>query len=116
MKNLHHSLKAVRQRAKRLQSKVNQIIENEPITLQPNVAEDLAQIVEDVSPENSPEIVFWGQQRAYNRLKDKHQTRWQSLYALNLKYMSSSDHQAVCQSGIKSTLRENTGRLYFITS
>ena len=81
------------------------MIENEAITLQPNDAEDLAQIVEDVSPtvaekfpENSPQRVFWDQQRAYNRLRDKHQMRWHPLvlrFALNLKYMSSSAYRAV---------------------
>ena len=95
------------------------MIENEAITLQPNDAEDLAQIVEDVSPtvaekfpENSPQRVFLDQQRAYNRLRDKRQMRWHPLvlwFALNLKYMSSSAYQA---GGIISLPSERTLTVY----
>ena len=65
MRNLHTSLRVAKQQAKRLQTKVDQIIANEAIPLQPNDAEDFAQIVEDVSstvkenfPDNSPQRVF----------------------------------------------------------
>ena len=50
MKNLHQSLRAAKQQAKQLQSKVNQLIEGEGIPLQPSDAEDISQIVEDVIP------------------------------------------------------------------
>ena len=50
MKNLLHSLRVAKQQAKRLQSKVDQLIESEAIPLQPNDAEDLIQIIDDLSP------------------------------------------------------------------
>ena len=50
LKNLHQSLRAAKQQSNRLQSKINQLIESEGIQLQPNDAEDISQIVEDVTP------------------------------------------------------------------
>ena len=58
MKNLHQSLRVAKQQAKRLQAKVDEMIENGAVPLPPNDAEDLTQIMDDVSPivaENFPE-------------------------------------------------------------
>jgi hypothetical protein len=49
MKNLHQSLRTAKQQSKRLQAKVNQLIETEGIPLHPNDAEDISQIVDDVN-------------------------------------------------------------------
>ena len=118
LKNLHQSLRAAKQQSNRLQSKINQLIESEGIQLQPNDAEDISQIVEDVTPtvvenfpESSPQRVFWDQQRIYNRLGNKRQMRWHPLvlrFALNLKYMSTSAYRAVRQSGIINLPSERT--------
>ena len=118
MKNLHQSLRIAKQQAKRLQSKISQLIESEGIPLHPNDAEDISQIVEDVTPtvvenfpESSPQRVFWDQQRIYNRLRNKCQMKWHPLvirFALNLKYMSSSAYRAVRQSGIINLPSERT--------
>ena len=43
MKSPHLSLRAAKQQAKQLQSKVNQFIESEGIPLQPNNAKDISQ-------------------------------------------------------------------------
>ena len=111
-------VRTAKQQSNRLQSKINQLIESEGIQLQPNDAEDISQIVEDVTPtvvenfpESSPQRVFWDQQRIYNRLGNKRQMRWHPLvlrFALNLKYMSTSAYRAVRQSGIINLPSERT--------
>ena len=118
MKNLHQSLRSVKRQVKRLDSKVSSLIEKEAILLQPVDATDIEQVVEEVDPlvadkfpENSPQRIFWDQQRMSNQLKDKRQMRWHPLiirFALNLKYMSSSAYRAVRQGGLISLPSERT--------
>ena len=62
-------------------------------------------LIEESFPSNSPQRIFWEQQMACNRLKDKRQIKWHPLvlrFALNLKYLSTSAYRAVQQSGIIS--------------
>lgn len=61
---------------------INQLIEIEGIPLHPNDAEDISQIVDDVTPtvtenfpEGSPQRMFWDQQIIYSRLRHKRQMR-----------------------------------------
>lgn len=88
------------------------LIEKDGISLETNDAADISTIVSEMSatvtrdfPPNSPQRIFWEQQSAYNRLKEKRQIKWHPLvirFALNLKYMSTSAYRAVRQSGIIS--------------
>ena len=75
------------------------------------VVKELSQSVEDNFPEESPQRIFWNQQKQYTQLKDKRQMRWHPLvvrFALNLKYMSTSAYKAVRQSGVMSVPSEHT--------
>ena len=118
MKNLHKSYKIAKQQVRRLELKVKQLIINEGISLQPCDTADISQIVEDVTPvveqnfpQDSPQRVFWDQQRMYNRLTSKREMKWHPLvlrFALNLKYMSTSAYRAVRQSGIINLPSERT--------
>ena len=68
-----------------------------------HIVTEVSPIVEDTYPLNSPQRVFWDQQRRFNSLKDKRQMRWHPLviqFTLNLKYLSGTAYRAVCQSGM----------------
>ena len=110
MRNLHDSIKIANQKVKRLQTKVEKLIEHQAICVQERDANDLSIIASDVNsvveaefPPDSPQRIFWDQQVKYNRLGDKRQMRWHPLmirFALNLKYLSSSAYEAVRQTGL----------------
>ena len=56
--------------------------------------EGIKQNEEDHDDLSDFQRIFWEQQRAYNALKDKRHIRWHPLklrFALNLKYLSSSE-------------------------
>ena len=118
MKNLHRALKVSNQKVKRLQAKVDKLIANEAICLQDSDSADISHImtevspvVEDTYPLNSPQRIFWDQQKHYNSLKDKRQMRWHPLvirFALNLKYLSSTAYRAVQQNGMINLPSERT--------
>ena len=63
-----------------------------------SIASELETMVQDHYSEDTPQRIFWEQQKAYNNLKDKRQMRWHPLvlrFALNLKYVSTSAYHAV---------------------
>ena len=108
LKNLHQALKASNQKVKRLQAKIGKFIANEAVRLEDSDSADISHIVtqvspivEDTYPLNSPQRIFWDQQKRYNSTKDKRQMRWHPLvirFALNLKYLSGTAYRAVRQS------------------
>ena len=118
MKSLHRALKVSNQKVKRLQAKVDKLIANQSVCLQDNDAADISHIITEVSPVvedrfplNSPQRIFWDQQKRYNSLKDKRQMRWHPLvirFALNLKYLSGTAYKAVRQSGMIHLPSERT--------
>ena len=118
MKKLHHALKISNQKVKRLQTKVDKLIANQSVRLQDNDAADISRIIAEVSPVvedtfplNSPQRIFWDQQKRFNSLKDKRQMRWHPLvirFALNLKYLSGTAYRAVRQSGMINLPSERT--------
>ena len=118
LKNLRQSLKTAKQQIRRLESRVQLLIDKEGITLEKEDAEDVLSItneldatVRDTYPEDTPQRVFWEQQKICNRLKDKRQMKWHPLvlrFALNLKYMSTSAYRAVRQSGVIKLPSERT--------
>ena len=118
IKNLHRPLKISNQNVNRLQAKVDKLIANQSVCLQDNLAADISHIITEVSPVvkdrfplNSPQCIFWDQQKCYNSLRDKHQMRWHPLviqFAINLKYLSGTAYQAVHQSGMISLPSECT--------
>lgn len=118
MKSLHRALKVSNQKVKRLQAKVDKLIANQSVCLQDNDAADISHIITEVSPVvedrfplNSPQRIFWDQQKRYNSLKDKRQMRWHPLvirFALNLKYLSGTTYKAVRQSGMIRLPSERT--------
>ena len=103
---------------KRLQTKVDKLIANQSVRLQDNDAADISRIIAEVSPVvedtfplNSPQRIFWDQQKRFNSLKDKRQMRWHPLvirFALNLKYLSGTAYRAVRQSGMINLPSERT--------
>ena len=67
--------------------------------------------VQETYPEDSPQRIFWEQQKIYNSLNEKRQMKWHPLvlrFALNLKYISSSAYRAVRESGIIQLPSEHT--------
>ena len=118
LSNLHHTLKLLKQRISRLEAKVKRLTESQGLSLTEDDAADLSVVFREVSstvdeiyPPDSPQRIFWDQQKKYNSLKDKRQMKWHSLvvrFALNLKYMSSSAYQAVRQGGIINLPSERT--------
>ena len=112
MRNFHQSLRSTKQQVKRLESKAEALIQKKSAALQLADADDISRIVTDVTqdvkdsfPLDSPQRVFWEQQAKYNALRDKRQMWWQPLmiqFALNLKYLSSSAHRGIMESGLIS--------------
>ena len=105
-----------------IKAKVDKLIANQSVHLQDNDAADISHnyilivmevspIVEGTFPLNSPQRIFWDQQKHYNSTKDKRQMRWHPLvirFALNLKYLSGTAYRAVCQSGLINLPPEHT--------
>ena len=118
LKNLHSSLRLAKQQIHRLEAKVESLIEKEGISLEENDAADISTIFREVNstvdksfPPDTPQRIFWDQQKAYNSLKDKRQMKWHPVvvrFALNLRYMSTSAYRAVCQSGFINLPSERT--------
>ena len=118
MRNLRLSLKLANQKVKRLETKVSSLIESQAIPLQECDNTDVSSLVTDMSPlieqqfpPDSPQRIFWDQQKKYNSLKDNRQMRWHPLmirFALNLKYLSTSAYRAMRQSGMISLPSERT--------
>ena len=98
LKNLHSSLRLANQQIRRLEAKVESLIEKEGISLEENNAADISTIFREVNstvdksfPPDTPQRIFWDQQKAYNSLKDKRQMKWHPVvvrFALNLSYSS----------------------------
>ena len=111
LSSLHTALRSSTKRVKRLQAKVDKLIERKAIHLESEDADDISHVMAEVDPtvrasfpEDSPQHIFWEQQLKYNSLKDKRQMRWHPLvirFALNLRYLSGTAYQAVRQFGIK---------------
>ena len=99
LKNLHCTLKVSNQKVKQLQAKVDKLIAKvDKLIAKQSVCLQVSPVVEDRFPLNSPQHIFWDQQRRYNTLRDKCQMRWHPLvirFALNLKYLSGTAYQAV---------------------
>ena len=118
LRNLHHSLRSVKQQVKRLEAKAEVLIQKNGVSLQPDDADDIANVVSDVAqvakdsfPPDSPQRVFWEQQVKYNALRNKRQMRWHQLmirFALNLKYLSSSAYQGIVRTGLIALPSERT--------
>ena len=97
---------------------MNKLIAEEAISFQDEDVADVSQVMADVSPVvesnfpiDSPQRIFWEQQRQYSILKDKRQMRWHPLvvrFALNLKYLSSTAYRAIHQCGIIHLPSERT--------
>ncbi len=116
LRNLKQELALARQLIRR--KKMSGLIESEGIQLVDEdvgdvltVTKDLDDTVRRLYSEDSPQLIFWEQQKTYNSLKNKRQMRWHPLvlrFALNLKYMSTSAYKAVRQSGVISLPSERT--------
>ena len=118
LKNLRSALTVSHQKVKRLEAKVYKLIAEEAMRFQDEDVADVSQVMADVNPVveinfpvNSPQRMFWEQQRRYSILKDKRQMRWHPLvvrFALNLKYLSGTAYQAIHQCGIIHLPSERT--------
>lgn len=118
MRNLSKAKKAAKLQVSRLQKRVESLIAKQSITLTDDDADDVTQLIKEVSDsvytqfhKNSAQRVFWEQQHLYNSLKNKKQMRWHPLvirFALNLKYVSSAAYRAVNSSGFIKLPSERT--------
>ena len=78
MKNLQQSLQQTKQRLQQLEAEAQLVLERDGIQLSQADADDvsavvkeLSQSVEDNFPEESPQRIFWNQQKQYHQLKDR---------------------------------------------
>ena len=118
LRNLHCSLRVLKQRICRLEARLERLTESEGLSLREDDVDDLSVIFQDVSstvneryPPDSPQRVFWDQQMKYNSLNHKRQMKWHPLvvrFALNLKYISSTAYRALRQGGIINLPSERT--------
>ena len=102
LKNLHHSLRIVKQQVHRLRAKIGQLLKNEGVSPQMMMAltcptsslSVIHPLTKDIQQSLHSEV------QKYNSLRDKRQMKWHPLViciALNLKYMSTSAYRAVHQ-------------------
>ena len=118
LRNMQKSRKSLNQQVRRLQHKVQELIQKNGVELQPDDASDFSKIIADVTsvvekefPANSPQRIFWKQQLEYNSLQDKRQIKWHPLvlrFALNLRYVSPAAYRAVRGSGLIRLPSERT--------
>lgn len=80
LRNLHHSLRLAKQQRRRLEAKIESLIEKEGVSLEENDATDISAVISEVTftadktfPPDTSQRIFWDQQKAYNSLKDKRQ-------------------------------------------
>lgn len=107
---------------RRLESKVQELIDKEGIVLFDKDDNDVATLFENVSPQVTAEFsedgfqrLLWKQQKQYNSLRDKRQMRWHPTivrFALSLHYASTSAYHFVTKSGFLSLPSERTLRDY----
>ena len=102
-----------------MEAKAEKIVERDAIDLLPRDTEDVSAIfnelnqsVQDDFPEDSPQRVFWNQQKKYHAQPKGQETDQMAplgdSLALNLKYLSTSGYRAVLQSGLISLPSERT--------
>lgn len=102
--NVQSDKRALERGMKRLEEKLSARISEEGIELHDDDIDELSEIFEEADKEAGKltrehfQRVFWEQQVAYNKLKNKRRMRWHPLmirFALNLKYLSSSAYKAM---------------------
>jgi len=107
---------------KKLQKKANRTIEREGVRLTEEDGADMQTVmadnsnkVDDEFAKDSFQHTLWKQQKKYNTLRDKRQMRWYPLvilFALSLRYASSTAYRTVTSSGLLSLPSEHTLRDY----
>ncbi len=83
LKNMHTSLTSLKKKNKRIQLKVH-ILEKEAVSLHPEQSTDISDLISELNPTveqqfppDSPQHIFWEQQR--RRFKEKRQMKWHPL-------------------------------------
>ena len=120
--NLEKAKIAECKQKKRLSEKINELIEQDGVTLIDEDVEDISSIFDSVASdvkknfkEFSVQKIFWDQQQHHFSLKNKKSMKWHPLlirFALNLKYASSSAYRIVRESGLIALPSERTLRDY----
>lgn len=118
LRKLHDSLKAANRQNAALESKMKRISEAQSLQLHETDASDISAVIDDVAslvkeqyPSNTPQRIFWDQQVLYNRLKSTKQMRWHPFmirFALNLKYLSTLAYRALRLSNVIHLPSERT--------
>ena len=121
LRNVQKQKKSVTNKAKKLEEKMKQDIEENGVALtepEINVVNDLLKDASDTVysfPKDSIQYILWEEQKKFNALKDKRQMRWHPLvirFALSLKYASTAAFQQVTKLGFIALPSERTLRDY----
>lgn len=121
LRNVQEEKRVLMLKNKKLQQKLQILIDKDGITLNDTESEKVFSLVEEAStevqkfPENSFQSILWEEQLKYNALKEKRQMRWHPLvirFALSLKYASSAAYKQVTKLGFLALPSERTLRDY----
>lgn len=122
MLNLKNELDDKRKEVESLKRKLKSLTEENGVTIDTELQEDLASIieenVEEITQKYAPDSfqrLFWEQQSASMKLKDKRQVRWHPMYikwCLSLKLVSSACYRALRSSNVINLPSERTLRDY----
>lgn len=128
MANLQSEVEKKRRDLERVKQKLDMLMEENGVSIDDDLQQDLASIIEEeasnISDKHSPDTfqrLFWEQQSKAMRLKDKRQIRWHPMFikwCLSLKLISSASYHALRSSGVIVLPSERTLRDYthFVTA
>ncbi len=73
LKNMHTSLTSLKKKNKRIELKVQKILEKEAVSLHPEESTDISHLISELNPTveqqfppDTPQHIFWEQQRRFN--------------------------------------------------
>ena len=103
LKNVQKSRKAIRSRCAKL---ARELIKKDGVKVTDDDESDIQALIDKVAPdveekygEDSPQSIFWHEQRKYNSLKNKRQMRWHPLVVRFALYSSRVAYRTATSSG-----------------
>lgn len=122
MSNLKSELDQKRRDLERVQLKLQLLTEVNGVSVDDDIQQDLASIIEEktkyISEQHLPDTfqrLFWEQQSKASKLKDKRQMRWHPMFikwCLSLKLISSASYRTLRSSNVIHLPSDRTLRDY----